>query len=132
MITVAKTSFVGGRALRAVVKVLHEGESGTRECICCLDSGSDVNLAERHLLHDVRKIDFGSVANCDETSFAEEGTLRILTAGYVREVPALVATKAQLPSRCGILLDVPGVDDLGVHLDDHRGRREDPEDLVGS
>jgi hypothetical protein len=73
-------------------------------------------------LHDVRRIDSESVANCgDETSFAEEGTLRNLTAGDVREVPALVATKSQLPSGCGILLGVPGVDDLGVHLDDHRG-----------
>jgi hypothetical protein len=87
-LTIAKTSFVGGRALRAVVKVLHEGESRTRECICCLDSGSDVNLAERHLLHDVRKIDFETVPNGgDETSFSEEGTLRLLTSGYVREVP---------------------------------------------
>ncbi len=50
MLTIAKTSFVGGRALRAVVEVLHEGESRTRECKCCLDSGSDVNLAERHFI----------------------------------------------------------------------------------
>ena len=103
-INLAKTSFIGGRALRAVVHVLHEGENRTRECICCLDSGSDVNMADRYLLHDVRPINFESVANCgDETSFTEEGTLRILTAGYVREVPALVATKSQLPSGCGIL-----------------------------
>jgi hypothetical protein len=55
-LNVAKTSFVGGRALRAVMHVVHEGESCTRSCLCCLDSGSDVNLANRNLLHDVRRI----------------------------------------------------------------------------
>jgi hypothetical protein len=63
-------------------------------------------------------------SNCgDETSFAEEGTLRILTAGAVKEVPALVACKAQLPFGCDVLLGVPGVDDLGVQLDGHRGKK---------
>jgi hypothetical protein len=114
-LSVAKTSFVGGRALRAVVRVVQEGETCTHEYVCCLDSGSDVNLATRHLLHDVRRIDSEVVFNCgDETSFAEEGTLRILTAGTVKEVPALVAGKAQLPFGCDVLLGVPGVDDLGV------------------
>ncbi len=123
-LSVAKTSFVGGRALRAVVRVVQEGETRTHEYLCCLDSGSDVNLAKRHLLHDVRRIDSELVSNCgDETSFAEEGTLRILTAGAVKEVPALVACKAQLPFGCDVLLGVPGVDDLGVQLDGHRGKK---------
>jgi hypothetical protein len=52
----APMSFHGGRALRAVQHILQEGETQTYEHICCLDSGSDVNLASRHLLHDVRKI----------------------------------------------------------------------------
>jgi hypothetical protein len=41
----------------------------------------------------------------------------------VREVPALVAVGAQLPFGCDVLLGVPGVDELGVHLDEHRGKR---------
>jgi hypothetical protein len=88
-----------------------------------LDSGSDVNLASRFLLHGVHPILREAIANCgDETEFLEEGTLWVLTSGTSRKVPALVATKAQLPFGCDVLLGVPGVDDLGVKLDSHRGK----------
>ena len=81
-------------------------------------------LANRHLLHDVRRIEREAISNCgDETEFAEEGTLRLLVSGSVRSVPALVASKAQLPFSCAVLLGVPGVDDLDVHLDDHRAKK---------
>jgi hypothetical protein len=73
------TSFSGGRALRAVVHVLQEGETHTYEYLCRLDSGSDVNMASRHLLHDVHTIAAEGISNCgDETSFDEEGTLKLL------------------------------------------------------
>jgi hypothetical protein len=35
-LSVAKTSFVGGRALRAVVRVIQEGETRTHEYVRCL------------------------------------------------------------------------------------------------
>ncbi len=79
--SVAPTSFSGGRALRAVVHVLQEGETHTYEYLCRLDSGSDVNMASRHLLHDVRTIAVKGISNCgDETSFDEEGTLKLLVS----------------------------------------------------
>ncbi len=123
-LTTSKTSFVGGRAMRAIVRVVQQGETTTREHICCLDSGSDFNLASRDLLHDVRRIDAETISiSSEETMFEEERTLFLLVAGTVKGVPALVATTDRLPYECDMLLGVPGVDDLGVQLDDHRGKK---------
>jgi hypothetical protein len=120
----APTSFQGGRALRATLRVLQEGETQAHEFMCCLDSGSDMNLANRSLLHDVHPVEFEEIAHCGiETQFQEEGTLRVFLCGDVVEVPALVAVKEQLPHGCTVLLSVPGVDDLGVRLDAHRAKR---------
>jgi hypothetical protein len=110
----------------AVVRVVQEGESVAREHTCCLDTGSDVNISVRHLLHEVRKIEKESVSTCgDETEFAEEGILYLFVSGTIRKVPALVAVtpKIQLPFGRDVLLGVPGVDDLGVRLDDHRAAK---------
>jgi hypothetical protein len=84
-LTTSKTSFVGGRAMRAIVRVIQQGEPTTREHICCLDSGSDVNLASRDLLHDVRRIDAETISiSSEETMLEEEGTLFLLVAGTVK------------------------------------------------
>jgi hypothetical protein len=116
-------SFVAGRAIRATVEVLQEGETQPIQVLGCLDSGSDVNLANRFILHDVHQIAWEDVSNCgDSTEFTEEGTLWVFTSGSVRRIPALVATGAQLPFGCDVLLGIPGVDDLGVKLDSHRGK----------
>jgi hypothetical protein len=121
---IAPTSFQGGRALCATLRVLQEGETQAHEFTCCLDSGSDVNLANRSLLHDVHPVEFEEIAHCGiETQFEEEGTLRVFLRGDVVEVPALVAVKEQLPHGCAVLLGVPGVNDLGVKLDAHRAKR---------
>jgi hypothetical protein len=94
------------------------------EYLCCLDSGADVNLASRQLLHDVHPIRTEGLSNCGEViDFAEEGTLRLFASGTVRTVPALVATAEQFPSDCDVLLGIPGLDDLGVHLDEHRAKK---------
>jgi hypothetical protein len=64
-----------------------------------------------------------------ETRFArfdEEGVLKILVSGSIKCVPALAATKAQQPHEYEVLLGVPGVDDLGVQLDEHRGSQPKP------
>jgi hypothetical protein len=120
----APTSFHGRRALRATLRVLQEGETQAHEFMCCLDSGSDVNLANRILLHDVHPVEFEEIAHCGvETLFQEEGTLRVFLRGDVVEIPALAAVKEQLPHGCAVLLGVPGVDDLGVRLDAHRAKR---------
>ncbi len=120
----SSSSFRGGRALRAFVRVMQDGEEGAVQYRCCLDSGSDVNLATRHLLHNVRRIKAESLRHSgEETEFTEDGILRLLVSGSVREVPALVATVSQLPFECEVLLGVPGVDDLGVRLDEHRAKK---------
>ena len=120
------SSFVGGKALRAWIDVL-DGSSEDLQVFCGLDSGSDVNLAFRSLLHDVRPIQSGEVFNCGEsTSFVEEGTLQVSVQGEVVALPALAATKAQLPARCSVLLGVPGLDALGVMLDAHRDGKHIP------
>jgi hypothetical protein len=78
----APSSFVPGRAMRAVIRVVQEGESFARAHKCCLDTGSDVNISIRHLLHDVRKIEKESVSTCgDETAFVEEGFYSCLCQG---------------------------------------------------
>jgi hypothetical protein len=46
-----------------------------------------------------------------------------VSSGTVSTVPALVAIPDQLPSDCDVLLGIPGVDDLGVHLDEHRAKK---------
>jgi hypothetical protein len=120
------SSFVGGKALRAWVDIL-DGSSEDLQVFCGLDSGADVNLARRSLLHDVRHVETGVVFNCGEsTSFTEEGTLLVSVKGEIVEVPALAATKTQLPSHCSVLLGVPGLDALGVMLDAHRDSQQLP------
>ncbi len=49
------SSFVGGKALRALIDVL-DGSRENLQVLGGLDSGSDVNLSLRTLLHDVRPI----------------------------------------------------------------------------
>ena len=122
----APSSFVPGRAMRAVIRVVQEGESFARAHKCCLDTGSDINISIWHLLHDVRKIEKESISTCgDETVFVEEGTLVLLVSGAIRKVPVLVAVspESQLPFGCDVLLGVPGVDDLDVRLDEHRAAK---------
>ncbi len=93
--------------MRAIVLVLQEGETTTYDHICCLDTGSDVNLASRYLLHDVRPVSMEDVrTGGNDTRFTEEGILRILVSGEIRDIPALVATKAQRPYECEVLLDL--------------------------
>ncbi len=121
------SSFAGGKALRALVDVVHEGCPDTLQVLCCLDSGADINLASRSLLHDVHSIVDGDVTNCgDETVFLEEGMLHVSAGRGLVSVPALVASAKQLPAECGILLGVPGLDLLGVRLDAHRGAQRLP------
>ncbi len=95
--------------------------------LCCLDSGSEVNLASRYLLHDVHHIAFEGVSNCgSETVFHEQGTLVVFVEDSIRRILALVANEAQLPFECGVLLGVPGLDHLGVQLDSHQEGKRKP------
>ncbi len=107
--------------------MLQEGETNTFEHICCLDTGFDVNLASRYLLHDVRPVPVEDArTGGNDTRFTEEGVLRILVSDEIRSIPALVATKTQRPHECEVLLGVPAVGDLGVQLEQHLEKQFKP------
>ncbi len=113
--------------MRAIAHVLQERETKTYEHICCLDTGSDVNLASRYLLHDVRPVSMENVrTGGSDTQFTEEGVIRTFVSGEIRSIPALVATKAQRPHECDVLLGVPAVGDLGIQLEQHLTKQFKP------
>jgi hypothetical protein len=124
---IPSTSFVSGTGLRALADVYQDGHQQTTSVVCGLDSMSDVTLALEEFLHDVHDIETESLSTTGSSAtFDREGTLKLLVNSEIIEIPSLVATAAQLPRICGILLDVPGLDALGVQLDEHRKRLRIP------
>jgi hypothetical protein len=122
-----RSSFVGGKALRAELEVWQDGFVDSLRVECALDTMSDVNLARVELLHDVHEVVGDQVkSSAGKTSYTREGTLKVLYQGEVLILPALVATSAQLPRSCDVLLGMPGLDGLGVGLDDHRKEQRQP------
>ncbi len=88
---------------------------------------SDVNLARVELLHEVHEVVGDEVkSSAGKTSFTREGTLKVLYEEEVLRLPALVATSAQLPRACDVLLGMPDLDGLGVSLDQHRKGQRQP------
>jgi hypothetical protein len=82
---------------------------------------SDVNLALAVLLHDIHDIILDDVrGSAGKTTFARKGTLKLLYEGEVVSMPALVAVSSQLPRSCDVSLGIPGLDVLGVCVDEHR------------
>jgi hypothetical protein len=102
------SSFVGGTGVRARIDVWQDGYEDALRVDCALDTMSDVNLALSELLHDVHEIVVDDVQGTARlTTFAKEGTLKILHDGEVICLPALVAVASQLPRSCDVLLGVP-------------------------
>ncbi len=94
---------------------------------CGLDTMSDVNLALAVLLHDIHDIIVDDVrGSAGSTTFAKEGTLKLLYEGEVISVPALVAVPSQLPRSCDASLGIPGLNSLGFCVDDHRLAQRQP------
>ncbi len=107
--------------------VWQDGHEDSLRIDCALDTMSDVNLALVELLHDVHDIVDDDVrGSAGLTTFAREGTLKVLHEGEVLCLPALVATAAQLPRSCDALLGVPGLNTLSVNVDDHRRAQRQP------
>jgi hypothetical protein len=118
------SSFVRDRALRAEINVWQDGHADALRTVCGLDTMSDVNMTLVELLHEVHEIDADDVRGCGgATAFTHEGILKVLQNGEVVCVPALVAKAAQLPRLCDVSLGVPGLDRLGVCVDQHRTRQ---------
>ncbi len=98
-----------------------------RHSVCSLDTMSDVNMAPVELLHDVHEIDADDVRGCGgATAFTHEVILKVLQDGNVVCMPALVVKASQLPRLCDVSLGVPGLDRLGVCVDQHRTRQGQP------
>jgi hypothetical protein len=130
--TKLSSSFVGGKALRAKINIWQDGHVDALRTECGLDTMSDVNLALPELLHDVHDIVVDKVRNASGRSkFAREGTLKVLYEGKVLCLPALEATHAQLPRSCEVLLGVPGLNSLGVCVDEHRAQQHQPLKCLG-
>ncbi len=88
---------------------------------------SDVNLAIIELLHDVHEIAGDNVrSGGGQSKFVREGMLEVLQNNEVVCIPALVATPAQLPRSCEVLLGVPSLDRLGVCVYHHRTQQRQP------
>jgi hypothetical protein len=93
--------------VRARVDVWQDGHDDSLRVDCALDTMSDVNLAQIEFLHDVHSIVADDVrGTAGVTTFAKEGTLKILHEGEVLCLPALVAVASQMPRSCDILLGV--------------------------
>ncbi len=138
------SSFVGGRALRAKMDTWQDGHTDALCTECGLDTMSDVNMTVPEILHEIHDIFTDDVNGCvGSTAFTCEGTLKVLCDGEIVHLPALVATRGQLPRSCDVLLGIPGLDQLGVCIDEHRAKqhqataymlrgREDVDTMVGS
>ena len=121
------SSFIGGKALRAKVDVWQDGHADALRVECGLDTMSDVNLSLPEFLHGLHDIVADDVRGCaGQTSFAKEGTLKLLYEGEVICLPALAATREQLPRSCEISLGIPGLDSMGVSVDLHRKEQRQP------
>ncbi len=121
------SSFIGGKALRAQVDVWQDGHEDALRVDCRLDTMSDVNLALAVLLHDIHDIIVDDVrGSVGKTTFAKEGTLKLLYEGEVVSLPALVAVPSQLPRSCDVCLGIPGLSVLGVCVDEHRLAQRQP------
>jgi hypothetical protein len=121
------SSFVGGKALRARLDVWQDGHADSLRVECGLDTMSDVNMAVAEFLHEIHDIRIDGVSStAGQTTFAKEGTLKVLYEGQVVCLPALVASSSQLPRSCDVLLGIPGLDALGVSIDEHRKSQQQP------
>ncbi len=121
------SSFVGGKALRAKIDIWQDGHADALRTECGLDTMSDVNMAVPELLHEIHDISGDDVNGCaGSTAFTREGTLKVLCDGEIMHMPALVATRQQLPRSCDVLLGIPGLDQLGVCIDEHRAKQHQP------
>jgi hypothetical protein len=121
------SSFVDGRALRAELEIWQDGFADLLRVECALDTASDVNFARIELLHDVHDVISDKIrTGAGKAEFNREGILKVLNQGEVLGIPALVATTEQLSRKCDALLGIPGLDGLGVSIDEHRKKQRRP------
>ena len=115
------SSFTGGNTVKATAEI-HHPDTGKHQAQVALDTQSDVTTCLRKYLSDVRPVIPDVVDGCGgPTNFTEEGTLHIYSAAQHQTIalPALVASRHQLPGACAALLGVPALLALEVAVDQH-------------
>ncbi len=89
------------------------------------DSYSDVTVAHRDFVYNIRPITERLSTGGDLTQFDEEGLVDVVDGpGSFHTIPALVAQHpSHLPKHCMLLLGVPQIKDFDIQLDTHRKTR---------
>jgi hypothetical protein len=115
----AQSSFTAGKGLHAIATIADQHSS--HDITVGVDALSDVNMAAREHLRDIRGIEQDSARGTGGISrFTEEGSLHVEGNGTVVSVPALVATRDRLPRGCCAVLGMPAISDLGINLSAQR------------
>ena len=127
----ALSSFRGGTASNAFCSVRDPASPdpfATRSILVGIDSYSDVTIAHRDIVYNVRSITETVQTGAGNSNYTEEGLVDIADGLYsFRTIPALVAqTPAHLPSSTHLLLGVPQINDLDIKCDVHRKQRRLP------
>jgi transposase InsO family protein len=128
----AASSFRGGTTVNAIASVRDPSNPrqplATRSILLGLDSYSDVTVAHRDIVYNVRAIHEQLSTGGGATQYYEEGLVDIVDGPCsFRTVPALVANHpTHLPSKCLMLLGVPQINELDIKLDTHRRQRRLP------
>jgi hypothetical protein len=102
----------------------------TRSILLGLDSYSDVTVAHRDIVYNVRVIHERLSTGGGATQYFEEGLVDLVDGPCsFRTIPALVAHHpSHLPSKCLLLLGVLQINELDTKLDTHRKSRRLPLD----
>jgi hypothetical protein len=100
----------------------------TRPLLIGLDSYSDVTVAHRDIVYDVRPKHESLSTGGGNTEYHKEGLVDIVDGPCsFRTIPALVASDpTHLPTKCLLLMSVPQLNELNIKLDTHRKARSLP------
>jgi transposase InsO family protein len=90
-----------------------------------LDSYSDVTVAHRAIVYNIRPVTERLATGGGLTQYNEEGLVDLVDGSYsFRTIPALVANHpSHLPKKCMLLLGVPQLNDMDIQVDTHRKTR---------
>ncbi len=125
----SSSSFKGGTTVNALASVRDPQNPrrplATRQLTIGLDSYSDVTVAHRDIVYNIRPIMERLSTGGGLTQYNEEGLVDIVDSSCsFRTIPALVAHHpSHLPKRCMLLLGVPQLNDLDIKIDTHRKTR---------
>ena len=127
-----RSSFQGGTTVNATGFVRDptnlQHPLSTRPLLIGLDSYSDVTVAHRSIVYNVRPIHESLSTGGGSTDYHEEGLVDIVDGPCsFRTIPALVASDpSHLPAKCLLLMGVPQLNELNIKLDTHRKARRLP------